>query len=469
MGHAHHFLSRLDRLARPHVELALALYRDDERLRYVIEQARIPEGADRVAVSLDHPHEGPFVLVTRTGRFVTCLSPGMHASNLPIITRLDLDTITAKHSVYREREAARARLTGPAGEAAFLLRRLLEAGPFLAREEFQALAALHPLIGDEYLAVSFEWAIASRQIQLNLKSALKKRGTRLRADQLEQLRGYWQTFFAAGHLANLALVDGGELLHLQAGGDEDKLAKLVDGLTGVVVDGGILSKTVRGAWLLGQLGKEWIPHAKQRLARAKTASDVLAAAGALLAIGARDEAARAEAIDALLPVPDLTTEEARSWALYVCSGGVNLLGKIDSVLADHQRAGVALAFALRDHYPATSPFHYARPEDVPADIALCEAFQMATEFARDQTMLPHAISMFVPAARAAPEQLYLPRRGVEFLESKWEPEQSSQIMAGWLEAARQPVPRPTGPTRNGQCPCGSGKKYKRCCAEAETS
>src|SRR5262245_467345 len=110
MGHAHHFLSRLDRLSRAHVDLALALYRDDERLRYLLEQVRIPEGAERVAVSLDHPSEGPFVLVTRQGRFVTCLGRGMRADNLPIITRAELDAFTAKHAVFQEREEVRARL-----------------------------------------------------------------------------------------------------------------------------------------------------------------------------------------------------------------------------------------------------------------------------------------------------------------------------------------------------------------------
>src|SRR5262249_46693367 len=143
MGHAHHFLSRLDRLARQHVELALSLYRDDERLRYVLEEAHVPEGAERVALSLDDPREGPFVLVTRTGHFVTCLSRGMR-HDLPIVTRAELDAISVKHTVFQERDAVRARLTGPDGEAGFILSRILDSGPFLAREEFQALAALHP-------------------------------------------------------------------------------------------------------------------------------------------------------------------------------------------------------------------------------------------------------------------------------------------------------------------------------------
>jgi uncharacterized protein YecA (UPF0149 family) len=31
-------------------------------------------------------------------------------------------------------------------------------------------------------------------------------------------------------------------------------------------------------------------------------------------------------------------------------------------------------------------------------------------------------------------------------------------------AAQQPIRRPAEPGRNSQCPCGSGLKYKRCCA-----
>jgi uncharacterized protein YecA (UPF0149 family) len=77
--------------------------------------------------------------------------------------------------------------------------------------------------------------------------------------------------------------------------------------------------------------------------------------------------------------------------------------------------------------------------------------------------------MIVPAARATPEQLYLPRAYVEFLEQKWEPEHSLTIMEGWLEAVRRPAPKPEGPARKGPCPCGSGKKYKRCCAKEEAT
>jgi hypothetical protein len=51
MPHQHHFLSRLDRIAAPQVELALDLYRDHKLLHFLLDQARIPEGAPRVALS----------------------------------------------------------------------------------------------------------------------------------------------------------------------------------------------------------------------------------------------------------------------------------------------------------------------------------------------------------------------------------------------------------------------------------
>ena len=468
MGHAHHFLSRLDRLSQSHVELALALYRDHERLRYVLEQSHVPEGADRVAVSLDDPHEGPFVLVTRTGRFVTCLARGMR-SELPIITRADLDAITARHELWQDREEARRQLTGPEGEAAFLLGRILDSGPCLAREEFQALAALHPLIGDEYFEICSEWALTARRIQLTLKTALKKRGARLRPDQLDKLELYWKTFFAAGHLAVLSLVDGGEMLHRRAGGDARVFEANIDCLTSVILDGGIICKTMRGTWALGQLGEAGLAHARRRLAAATTGHDVLRATFTLLAIGARDEALRPEVVRAFDPIPPLATEEARTWATYVCGGGVKLLADIDSTLADHQRNGAIAALGFSDFYPINSPYHYERVEDVPADIAFAEPLQLPVQFLRDPDTLPKAIPMIIPAARATPEQLYLPRRCVEFLDQKWAPESSLMLLEGWLNAVRAPTPRRTEPTRGGPCPCGSGKKYKRCCAGTVTT
>ena len=38
----------------------------------------------------------------------------------------------------------------------------------------------------------------------------------------------------------------------------------------------------------------------------------------------------------------------------------------------------------------------------------------------------------------------------------------------WSSTAAEPAPaRPASPGRNAKCPCGSGRKYKRCCLKAD--
>src|SRR4051812_17998654 len=103
MTHAHHFLSRLDRVSLPHAELALGLYNDVPLLQFILRSAHLPESAARAAVSLDHPERGPFLVVTREGRFVTCLGAGMSPGDLPVITRGQLDGIAAKAGDLRAR------------------------------------------------------------------------------------------------------------------------------------------------------------------------------------------------------------------------------------------------------------------------------------------------------------------------------------------------------------------------------
>ena len=47
MGHEHHFLSRLDRVSLPHVELALSLYRDQPLLRFLLADVSLPDVSAR--------------------------------------------------------------------------------------------------------------------------------------------------------------------------------------------------------------------------------------------------------------------------------------------------------------------------------------------------------------------------------------------------------------------------------------
>lgn len=51
MGHDVHFLQRLERLPTQQVDLALSMYRDPQMVRFVLSRARLPDGAERVALA----------------------------------------------------------------------------------------------------------------------------------------------------------------------------------------------------------------------------------------------------------------------------------------------------------------------------------------------------------------------------------------------------------------------------------
>ena len=73
------------------------------------------------------------------------------------------------------------------------------------------------------------------------------------------------------------------------------------------------------------------------------------------------------------------------------------------------------------------------------------------------------------AARLPAERFYLPREVYDALREPWTPEDTLRMLdpIARLEGARSPAKRDTPKvSRNAPCPCGSGQKYKRCCARA---
>ena len=115
MGHDTHFLTRLSRVSQGHVDLALSLYRDVSLVRDVLDEAALPGDPPRVGFALDHGERPPVVVVTREGRFVTCLAEGMGTGELPIISRAALDGLSHRvQSLRRELEAITALAGGGA-------------------------------------------------------------------------------------------------------------------------------------------------------------------------------------------------------------------------------------------------------------------------------------------------------------------------------------------------------------------
>jgi SEC-C motif len=474
-NHAHHFLSRLDRVSRPHVELALSIYRDDALLRFVLDHARLPERAERVAISLDHPTRGPFIIVTRSGRFVTCLGEGMDPGSRPVVPRSLLDALIARLTHQRERMEARQRFFGPTGETQSILRRLLEAGDELSREELAAVASIAPLLRGDLVGMAARAAedLAATRFQI-LRDL--RRTDRLHPLYRPVLREYWKQFWAVGHLSVLAAMDGPGLadeVPAIAGENAVPFSRLA-------VEQGIVAVALRGIWAASKVGKRLLPGYKHALASNGPWVQLLDPLLGLTALGLRHARLRAEVQKALSAATHMPGDDALATAKRDVFRTIGQLCTMafdaPEVCQQHQRnIGAGILVLGTSHLPEGDPLRFTRPEDVPEALAMTAAAQSELEYLYEAKNSLHLFSMLPWLARAAPEDLYLPSALVRALHVPWTPERTLQLLRGHQahaeeQAATQAtIAASAGPARGAPCPCGSQKKYKRCCGDAARS
>ena len=71
-------------------------------------------------------------------------------------------------------------------------------------------------------------------------------------------------------------------------------------------------------------------------------------------------------------------------------------------------------------------------------------------------------------ARARAEDFYFAKADLDTLRRPWDPEDSLQLLRSYRDryygGTAKPARAAPTPGRNDPCPCGSGRKYKRCCA-----
>ncbi|MRG91478.1 hypothetical protein GF068_06005 [Polyangium spumosum] len=121
------------------------------------------------------------------------------------------------------------------------------------------------------------------------------------------------------------------------------------------------------------------------------------------------------------------------------------------------------------------PFRFERPEDVPGDLAcafMANAIQCYLHRAEGRGNTIALLFLMIPwVARAAPQELYLPRDALRALRIPWSPQHTLDLLCSMRdhEGIMKRQAPPEGPARKGPCPCGSGKKYKRCCEEKDAA
>ena len=469
VGHAHHFLSRLDRVSLPHVELALGLYNDVPLLQYILGSVRLPDGAERVAISLADPERGPFLVVTREGRFVTCLGEGMSAGALPVVARARLDALATKAGVLRTRIEGAKRMAGPMGGVGKLLRRIHDAGDGLSREEIVAVMGLQPLYAWEL----FRFMFATGQDLMEARGALLaelKRTDKLRPRFNPTLRAYWNAFWSLGHLAVLSALDGPAMM-------ERMPPALVSGLerastSWTAVRQGVSSLALKAIWAVGRIGKPLLAPTKQRYRHAGSPLNIIDAGMGLSAIGIRHAKLHAEVAKTLATGPEVDRNETLGRLVHKINGVLRAVvdpegASPSDMLPLHQAVGAKAWMVFTRRLPPGAPYRFEREEDVPEEIALPTAVNVPFDFlTQGETMTPMFL-MLPWVARAAPEQLYLPRAVLAACTEPWTPERTLELLRSQRDYYKRAPAKPQGPARKGPCPCGSGKKYKRCCGVDE--
>lgn len=470
LPHQDHFLSRLDRVPYAERELALELYRDHELVEFLLARVRLPEQAERVAISLGDPNNGPFLIVTRDGRFVTCLGEGMRVDDLPIITRAQLDGIAEHHEDLRARFALCQQIEGRPGKMTSLLRRLHEAGDELSREEFLGLAALQPLLQIELMGIHIRVSKELERARAGLLVLLRRTDHPKEAHR-EELRQYFLRSWLVAHVSLLIALNARQVFECVGFDTVRPLGTYFSSVTFMHANVGLASS---GIWSVGRMGKLLLPNYKEAYASASTALDMAEAAIGLGVLGLRHRHLRAEVQKTLATPPasfgrDAPESVEGRWSQIITRLIALVYDDPEASQLSHAQHGARLAVERTSSLPAGSKDRFTRPEDVPLDIAWALSAGWDADFLGNLGNIKQLIFALPWIADAAPEQFYLPGDVLRVLHRPWTPERTIGLLASWRDHRKTVIEderQSAGPTRNGPCPCGSGKKYKRCCGES---
>ncbi|HEY6462966.1 MAG TPA: SEC-C metal-binding domain-containing protein [Polyangiaceae bacterium] len=454
-GHDEHFLRRLDRMSHEHLQLALGLYRDHELVAFILSKVRLPEEAERVAIALADGGHGPHVVVARDGHFVTALGEGMKTGAHPVVSRAHLDALSAKLERVRD-GLALARTRGT--DATRLLHKIESSGWAVSREDFLAaeavLAPAGPLLFETYSS----WAATVDELLPFL--ATKEPDPAWRpTGEADVLRGAW----AMTHSATL-LVDTVPRSWVDGWAEVEAKTRTSPWL--FLTQLSAFPFVVRAAWLTARLGAPMLPSLKARFRHPADPFAGRDAAHGLIAMGLRHEKLHGEIEGVLRRRETEPVEEPWVKSLHDVYGALFQLlqEKQDEIHVEGLNVGRQRLVELTAHLPASSPHRFADPEGVPDDLALTALLGLWGDGLRGENAEGWMLFLLTAASRARAEDFYFPAQLLHAFGETPVPEMAESLvgMRRALAGERKPVVRTERTGRNDPCPCGSGKKYKKC-------
>jgi hypothetical protein len=459
MAHDEHFLRRLDRVQRgDQLDYLLGLYRDHEFVRYLLTHVKLPPDADRVALAVEDSGDGPHAVVARDGGFVTCLGAGMRTGALPVVTRAHVQALAAKLERVRD-GLALARTRGLDAKRA--VSRLESAGLSLSREDFVATAAL---LGPATTVLTETYAGCVADIVETMPLLMQRDlDAKLRHDWTREAaaKTWGMAHAAVMHLDNAPRDWVEQWAELPAHAKGSPFLPLLRTFEVPFV--------ARAAWIAGRLGKPFLPFYRQRYAAGADGLNFVEAGWGLVAMAARHASLRGDAVRALQapPAPDapdnLYTRVVREQlaGLADAIGGPEEAKLVESVTTLGRTEVEKRTAGLADD----SPYAFRDPALVPEDLALAMFLQIPLDAFDPTNGTAFVTAAVLSCARLPAEQLYLP---AAFLHAVGR-EDLGECGARLVERHRTylvspPVRRETPRVgRNEPCPCGSGKKHKKCC------
>ena len=459
MAHDEHFLRRLDRVQRSdQVDYLLGLYRDHEFVRYLLTHVTLPPEADRVALAVDDSGDGPHAVVARDGGFVTCLGAGMRTGALPVVSRSHVEALAVKLERVRE-GLALARKRGLDAKRA--VSRLESAGMALSREDFVATAAL---LGPATTVLTETYAGCVADILETMPLLIQRDlDAKLRRDWTRELaaKTWGMAHAAVMHLDNAPREWVEQWSELPVHARRSPFIPLVRTFEVPFV--------ARAAWIAARLGKPFLPFYRQRYASGGGGLDWVEAGWGLVAMAARHASLRGDAVRALQgpPAPGAPDDDYARLVRGSLAGLAEAIGSEEetTLVESVKTLGRTEVVKRTAHLDEDSPYAFRDPAKVPDDLGLPLFLQMPFDAFDLESGMALVTAAVLSCARLPATQFYLPAAFLHATGKEDLGECGTRLVErhrtyNVASTVRRETPR-VG--RNDPCPCGSGKKYKKCC------
>lgn len=462
LGQDLHFLSRLERVNYGQTELALRLYRDPALVRTILADPACPRERERIAIPIDPGPEPPHIVVARTGTFITCLGAGMDVGDTPTISWDRLENHRRRAELKAaQRDRAEEVLKGQG--ARDLIDRIFTSGAQLSREDFQQLMAVEPLLQRVFM----EHLI--RYHSIVYKSCLViARIKRLRPSDERPLRLLWNAFFGMNHLILLSSLGGRRSFEIWDHIREEQGIDIIDGLFLRLPFFGYGPTALRSLWAVGLAGKIALPSLKRLGPSAPEFLDWVGPMLGLINVGLRHQRLRAEALGAMsvarLPACLRSETLAHQWLTTLQR---LLRGEFEGLGDPFEQAEPALrnlagnVLETLEHPEVEVPYDREQFRDDP--LILTRLANAPFDFLDHPQGYYGLMFGSAALAQAPAESFYFPAAELHLAPS-FSP--AAAISLAEFARPRGPVRAEQKIGRNQSCPCGSGKKHKRCCGAA---